>query len=439
MAWSTVNQSDGPSSLPTCCARSFGYSTVSVLMSSLLAGEALALVGQAVEQGGGLPHVAVLALPLPHAIADGLEPEGVGPEHGSAPVHGPAVAVHPDDVDVAGPDGQLLLEDLGPLIDHRVEQALEDLLVGDEAPDDAHVGRDLGDDLFHLGVRLRRAVAPLVAVVAGPRLLAEATHLAQAISHRRLHALALADAPAHVEAGHVAHGEGAHGKAEVVEDLVHLLGQGALQDELLRLAPALVEHAVAHEAVADADQHRHLGDLPAHAHGRGDDGLRGLGPAHDLEQAHDVGRAEEVGADHALGAPGGRGDLVDVQGGGVRGQHRAGFGDAVELGEDLLLDGHLLEDGLHDHVGVGHRAEVGGARDQPHALLDVVLGEAAPRGGGLVVLPDDAEAAVERLARDLHHGHGDARVGEVHGDAATHGAGPDDCRLLDGQGWRVAG
>src|SRR5262247_361792 len=138
MAWSTVNQSDGPSSFPTCCFRSLGDSTVSVFISSprppsgfrvasrvprgatsvrgvwgalrgppSSTGESLALVGEAVEQRGGLPHVAVLALPLQHAIAHGFQSERVRPEHGPTPIHRPAVAVDPDHVDVAGPDGQL--------------------------------------------------------------------------------------------------------------------------------------------------------------------------------------------------------------------------------------------------------------------------------------------------------------------------------------------
>ena len=38
----------------------------------------------------------------------------------------------------------------------------------------------------------------------------------------------------------------------------------------------------------------------------------------------------------------------------------------------------------------------------------------------------DAEAAVERLLRDLDDRDRDADVGEVHRDAAAHGAGADD-------------
>ena len=56
-------------------------------------------------------------------------------------------------------------------------------------------------------------------------------------------------------------------------------------------------------------------------------------------QAHDVGRARDAS-----------GDGVDVEVGGVGGEHRAGFADAVELGKDRLLDAHLLEHRLDHQV-----------------------------------------------------------------------------------------
>src|SRR4030095_1469568 len=56
----------------------------------------------------------------------------------------------------------------------------------------------------------------------------------------------------------------------------------------------------------------------------------------------------------------------------------------------------------------------------------------APAAGRrLVVLADDAEATVERFLVHLDDGDRDADVGEVHRDAAAHGAGADPRRLLD--------
>ena len=200
-----------------------------------------------------------------------------------------------------------------------------------------------------------------------------------------------------------------------------------------------MEHAVTDEAVADADQHRHFVDPSPDRHRRGDGRLRRFLAADDLEQPHDVGRAEEVHADDALGSPRGRGDLVDVERGRVGGQHGARLRHLVEPGEHVLLDGHLLEHGLDDEIGVGEGIEVGGALDQAHALLDVVLGQPALGRRRLVILAHHAEAAIERLPGDLDHRHWNTDVGEVHRDAAAHRAGADHGRLADLRRRRLRG
>ena len=70
-----------------------------------------ARVVELLEQGGGLPEAisAVLLLEFFHAHDDGVEAQGVGPEHGATAILRPAVAVDPGHVDVAGPDGDALL------------------------------------------------------------------------------------------------------------------------------------------------------------------------------------------------------------------------------------------------------------------------------------------------------------------------------------------
>ena len=193
----------------------------------------------------------------------------------------------------------------------------------------------LVDQLLDLRIGQRRARALLIFVVALAGLLAEAAGLAQRVGDLRLDAAILARAPADIEAGEIAHRERAHRHAELGHDGIDLLRQRAFEQELLRLLAALRQHAVADEAVADADHRRHLGDLARHRHRGRQHIRRGLGRAHDLAQLHDVGRAEEVHAEHVLRTLRHLGDLVDVEIGGVGGEHRAGLGELVERARTL--------------------------------------------------------------------------------------------------------
>jgi hypothetical protein len=156
-------------------------------------------------------------------------------------------------------------------------------------------------------------------------------------------------------------------------------------------------------------------------------------------QLHHVRRREEVHADDVLRALRGRGDPVHVERGGVGGEDRAGLGHAVELAEHFLLDAHLLEDGLDDEVGVLEVLVGERGLEERHALAHLRLGEPPLLHRALVVLADGGEPAVERLLLRLQDGHGDARVEEVHRDAATHGARADHAHLRDGAARRVLG
>src|SRR5207247_4210055 len=147
------------------------------------------------------------------------------------------------DVDVARAKRDPLLENARALVDEGPQAAREDFLVTDRAPRDAAFLGTGGDHRLHLGVRLGRARAGFVAVPAGARLLAEAPLFAKLVAHLRIAqvlpprgCLALADAPADVQTRQILHGEGAHGEAEVVDDLVHLLRRCTLLHEELRLA-----------------------------------------------------------------------------------------------------------------------------------------------------------------------------------------------------------
>src|SRR5262249_61043571 len=135
-----------------------------------LGGEAFPRVSETVEQGCGRPErVPGLFLESEHRVAKGVEADRVGPEHRAASIDRPAVAIDPDDIDVAGANGDLLLEDLGAFVDHRIEQALQDLLVGDRPTRDAHLRGDVDDDLLDVGAR-RRVALFVALVVPGARL-----------------------------------------------------------------------------------------------------------------------------------------------------------------------------------------------------------------------------------------------------------------------------
>jgi hypothetical protein len=189
-----------------------------------------------------------------------------------------------------------LVDDLRALVDERVDEALDDLLVADLARRDAELGAVLLDHVGHDLARDRVALAGQVVVPAGAGLLAEATHLAQQVGGLRvadvglLDVAALADVPADVVAGEVAHPERPHRHAELLHRLVDLLRGRAFLEQVARLARVLLDHAVADEAVGDARDDARLLDLLAELHHGREDVLRGLRAADDLEQLHHVGR-----------------------------------------------------------------------------------------------------------------------------------------------------
>src|SRR6187399_2031031 len=90
-----------------------------------------AFAHQAHQQWRGLPvhraeHLAVLL----HAGEQRRQPDRIGVEHGSAAITRESITHAPDDVDVAGPLRDTLLEDAQSLVQQGIDAALEDLLVG---------------------------------------------------------------------------------------------------------------------------------------------------------------------------------------------------------------------------------------------------------------------------------------------------------------------
>jgi len=72
-------------------------------------------------------------------------------------------------------------------------------------------------------------------------------------------------------------------------------------------------------------------------------------------------------------------------------------------------------------------------------FLHLLGGHLAFRNRRLVILADGRKAPVERFLRDFLQQHRNARVGVVHGDAATHGARADDGSGADFERGRIPG
>ncbi len=213
-----------------------------------------------------------------------------------------------------------------------------------------------------------------------------------------------------------------HGEAQVGQHLVHLLRGSTIVDQGHGLCAALVQHAVADEAVAVAHQNADFLDALGQRHGCGFDFIRGLFAADDLQQLHDVGRAEEMQADHIFRAFGRGGNLVNVQGRRVGGQDCTRLTLLVQLAEDALFDIHPLEYGFDHQVHIGEIVIGERAVDQAHALFHLLHGQAAFFGGVFVVATDDGKTLVQGFLLHFRNGDRNANVGEVHGDTATHGA-----------------
>ena len=144
-------------------------------------------------------------------------------------------------------------------------------------------------------------------------------------------------------------------------------------------------------------------------------------------------------AEHVTRAARDRGDLVDIEIGGVARHDRARLADAVELREDLLLHLHQFEHRLDHEIAIGQIIERKARRDQRHAFFDILHGKPPAFGGVLVVLADGGEPAIKRILLRLDDGDGDAGIEEVHRNAAAHGPGADHADAGDFAGGGVLG
>ena len=107
-----------------------------------------------------------------------VQPDLVRVVHRPATVLREAVAIDVHHVDVAGPQGDAVVEQLGADVDERVQASLQDFTLVEFLAFEAELGAGLGDDLGDRGIRLSLAAALGVGVEAGVRLLPEAAEFA---------------------------------------------------------------------------------------------------------------------------------------------------------------------------------------------------------------------------------------------------------------------
>mmetsp|Transcript_47463 Transcript_47463/g.141734 ORF Transcript_47463/g.141734 Transcript_47463/m.141734 type:complete len:251 (+) Transcript_47463:742-1494(+) len=214
----------------------------------------------------------------------------------------------------------------------------------------------------------------------------------------------------------------------------------ALLEEHLRLRRVGRHHAVAHKAVAIANQHGLLADELAHGHAGGERPVAGLCGADVLQELHDVGRGEEVAAHDAGRVLQHRGDLVDVQAAGVRPEEGVRPAVLLQVAEDLLLELHDLGHGLNDRIDVRQVLVTDRRLDEPHEPLEIRLRDLALLSLRLPQRPDLLHAVVEPLLLRVLEDHGDALLREAHRDAPAHQPSAQDADLLQRRrGCRDAG
>ena len=143
--------------------------------------------------------------------------------------------------------------------------------------------------------------------------------------------------------------------------------------------------------------------------------------------------------DHSLRTPGHRGDGVEIETAGVRGQNCVGWRNCVELAKHVLLERHAFEDSLDDQVAACELLHRQARCQQCHRLADVSGRQATASSGTFVVATNRCEPPVERALLALDKGHGNARRQEVHGNAASHRPRTNDPDPRDRKTRRVGG
>ena len=152
---------------------------------------------------------------------------------------------------------------------------MHDLVIRNFARFDAQRFTMFDDHRFDLSIWDRITFARQIVVPAFAHLLSVATHLAEqigglAVTEIWLFDIAtLANRPADVVTGKVAHAERPHREPEFLDGFVDLLRRAALFQQKAALTTVLLDHAVADEAVAHAGHDRRFLDLFRDRHDSG--------------------------------------------------------------------------------------------------------------------------------------------------------------------------
>ena len=193
-----------------------------------------------------------------------------------------------------------------------------------------------------------------------------------------------------------------------------------------------------HSRAADRHLADRLGEVGRRLHGL----RRGLLALDHLDQPHVGGRPEEVEADDLVRPLRDVADLGDREARRVGGEDRVAGRGRVEVGEDLVLDRHLLRHRLDDEVDVAEVVVVGGAGDQPERVLELGVGLLLrdllllDQLGDLALgdLAGLLEALVHEFLFDVLEEDGDVGGGDDLGDLSAHDTGPHDTGFEDEHG-----
>mmetsp|Transcript_45295 Transcript_45295/g.98573 ORF Transcript_45295/g.98573 Transcript_45295/m.98573 type:complete len:310 (+) Transcript_45295:259-1188(+) len=231
-------------------------------------------------------------------------------EHGSSLGWRKAVAIDVRQVDVGRASDKAFFQDLETLVDQRIEEPLDNLLITDWARGDtlgfSHLV-ELGYDFRVHGLVASTVDENATSIGLDRRirgLHAEATQLAEPVGQLvgaevglglLIHVTSrLALLPEELLSDQVTQCHGTHGHAESSGRFVDLLHGAALLPEHLRFARVGCDHAISNKAVAVANHHALLVDEFSHRHACGQGLHTALGGAHVLQELHDVGWREEV-------------------------------------------------------------------------------------------------------------------------------------------------